>query len=229
MIVDKNKDTKKEDTSNQYSVEVTDNPLIEIYKAVKRTLGKLHLYPDDLNSELLFRTIRVNGGQFERIVRDKGNIEDAIDFPACFVNFTDVRFLTSQQRIGEGRATMRIRYILNNLNNQDESMETEGWRIFQNINDAIQDAKDTESALNERCNLAFYDMPESLDNGLQAYWIDYSVVFNLTSSYKYRNWKDVYFICPPFTNFSDAPDLHSGTEDVDKPSFDDEAKIKEPK
>ena len=55
--------------------------------------------------------------------------------------------MVAQQRIGEGRATMRIRFVLNDLNNGDDVVETHGFRVFQQINDAIQDAKDYEEAL----------------------------------------------------------------------------------
>lgn len=82
-----------------------------------------------------------------------------IAFPAVFIHFTNVRYLVQQQRIGEGRATMRVRFILNTLNNQDEDKECYPFYVFQKINMAIQDAKDTEPALNERCNLTYYDMP----------------------------------------------------------------------
>lgn len=62
------------------------------------------------------------------------------------------------------------------------------FAVFQQINDAIQDAKDYEEALNERCNLTYFDMPESLDHGLQPYWIDYEIWFRTSSSFQYRKW-----------------------------------------
>ena len=126
-------------------------------------------------------------------MHSRENKEFAVGFPAAFIRFTNVRYLVAQQRIGEGRATMRIRFILNNLNTSDDDIETEGFRIFQQINDAIQDAKDKEPALNERCNLTYFDMPESLDNGLQPYWIDYEIWFRTSSSFQYRN--DVKSLC----------------------------------
>ena len=98
---------------------------------------------------------------------------------------------------------MRIRFVLNDLNNSDDEVETHGFRIFNQINVAIQDAKSVEPALNERCNLTYFDMPESLDNGLQPYWIDYEVWFRTSSANMYRNWVDRYIVVPPFTNHSD--------------------------
>lgn len=41
---------------------------------------------------------------------------------------------------------MRIRFVLNDLNNSDIIVGTHGFRVFQQINDAIQDAKDYEEA-----------------------------------------------------------------------------------
>lgn len=193
------------DDENITLEEVTDNPLIEVYKATRRVLESLHINPNDNTTPPLFQTVKLDNGQFERIVRSKGNTEFAVGFPAAFVRFTNVRFLVAQQRIGEGRATMRIRFILNNLNTSDDDIETEGFRIFQQINDAIQDAKDKEPALNERCNLTYFDMPESLDNGLQPYWVDYEIWFRTTSSFQYRKWVDRYLVIPPFTNHNDAP------------------------
>lgn len=184
--------------------EVRDNPLIEAYSAVKRVLESMHTDPADTQSPKLFQTVKIDNGQFQRIVRSHGNTEYAVRFPAVFIHFINVRFLVAQQRIGEGRATMRIRFILNTLNNSDDVAEVEGFKIFQQINDAIQDAKGREAALNERCNLTYFDMPESQDNGLQSFWIDYEIWFRTSSSFQYRNWVDRYLVMPPFTNHSDA-------------------------
>ena len=182
---------------------VEDNPLEEVYLAVRRVLESVK---DPDTGKTLFRTVKVDNGQFERIIRRKGNMEYAVAFPAVFLRFVNVRFLTSQQRIGEGRATLRVRYILNDLNNSDDVIETHGFRVFQSINDAIQDAKSYESAINERCNLTYWDMLESNDNGLQPYWIDYEIWFRITSSFQYRNWVERYLVMPPFTNHEDAPE-----------------------
>lgn len=183
--------------------EVSENPFINMYEAVRRTLLTLRENPDNPLSPPYFKTIRMDNGQFERIIRDD-NLEYEVAFPAVFVHFTNVRYLVQQQRIGEGRATMRIRFILNNLNNGDEGMECEPFRVFQRINVAIQDAKNTEPALNERCNLLYFDMPTTT-NMLQAYWVDYEVWFRESSAWKYRKWVERYIVMPPFTNHGDAP------------------------
>lgn len=184
--------------------EVSENPFVNMYEAVRRTLLTLRENPDHPSSPPYFKTIRMDNGQFDRIIRDD-NMEYETAFPAVFVHFTNVRYLVQQQRIGEGRATMRIRFILNNLNNGDDSMECEPFRVFQRINVAIQDAKDTEPALNERCNLLYFDMPTTT-NMLQAYWVDYEVWFRESSAWKYRKWVERYVVMPPFTNHDDAPE-----------------------
>lgn len=191
------------DNENTTIEEVENNPLEDVYLAVRRTLESVE--DPDVPGQLLFQTVKVDNGQFERIVRAKGNTEYAVGFPAAFVRFVNVRFLVSQQRIGEGRATMRIRYVLNDLNNSDDVVETRGFRVFQSINNAIQDAKNVEPALNERCNLTYWDMLESLDNGVQPYWVDYEIWFRISSSFQYRNWVERYLVMPPFTDHPDAP------------------------
>lgn len=184
--------------------QVPENPFVNMYEAVRRTLLALRENPDNPSSPPYFKTIRMDNGQYERIIRDD-NMEYEVAFPAVFVHFTNVRYLVQQQRIGEGRATMRIRFILNNLNNSDDGMECEPFRVFQRINIAIQDAKNTEPALNERCNLLYFDMPTTT-NMLQAYWVDYEVWFRESSAWKYRKWVERYLVMPPFTDHDDAPE-----------------------
>jgi hypothetical protein len=100
---------------------------------------------------------------------------------------------------------MRVRFILNTLNNQDAERECDPFYVFQRVNRAIQDAKSRESALNERCQLLYFDMPTT-SNMLQAYWIDYEVWFREISAWKYRDWVERYVVMPPFTDHADAPD-----------------------
>lgn len=187
---------------------VPENPFVNMYEAVRRTLLTVLEDPDNPLSPSYFKTIRMDNGQFERIIRSD-NMEYETAFPAVFIHFTNVRYLVQQQRIGEGRATMRIRFILNNLNNGDDSMECEPFRVFQRINVAIQDAKSYEPALNERCNLLYFDMPTTT-NMLQAYWVDYEVWFREASAWKYRKWVERYVVMPPYTNHDDAPEHDKG-------------------
>ena len=216
MIKDKipQKKLSKEDSENgeiTIPESVPKNPLDEIYKAVKKIILTIKEDEEDPKSPSLFKTVKIDNGQFERIIRSE-NLEMEIAFPAVFIHFTNVRYLVQQQRIGEGRATMRVRFILNTLNNQDEDKECYPFYVFQKINMAIQDAKDTEPALNERCNLTYYDMPTTT-NMLQAYWIDYEVWFREDSAWKYRKWLKKYLVMPPFTNHDDAPERNENQHD----------------
>ena len=199
--------------------QVSVNPFVEMFKAVKRALKTIKENPDDPTSPELFKTIAIDNGQYLRIIRDT-NMEMEVAFPAIFVHFVNVRYLVQQQHIGEGRATMRIRFILNNLNNADEDMECEPFVVFQRINIAIQDAKSHEPALNERCNLTYFDMPQTT-NMLQAYWVDYEVWFRDNSAFKYRDWLERYLVVAPFTNHSDAPEHDSENHgDHQEPKYD---------
>ena len=182
---------------------VPENPLVNMFQAAKRAILTLREDPDNPLSPPFFKTIAIDNGQFSRIIRDD-NMEIDVAFPAVYIRFVNVRYLVQQQRIGEGRAKMRIRFILNNLNNGDVDMECEPYIVFQRLNMAIQDAKSREPALNERCNLVYFDMPLTT-NMLQAYWIDYEVWFRESSAWKYRDWVERYLVIAPFTNHSDAP------------------------
>lgn len=205
MIKDKKED-KKKDPKEEIIVpdSVAENPFVNMYNAIKRAILTVREDEENPSSLPLFKSIMIDTGQFERIIRDR-NMEFEIAFPAIFVHFTNVRYLVQQQRIGEGRATMRVRFILNTLNNQDTDRECDPYIVFQRLNIAIQDAKDREPALNERCNLMYFDMPTTC-NMLQAYWIDYEVWFRESSAWKYRNWVKRYLVVPPFTNHDDAPE-----------------------
>lgn len=185
------------------SEEAIENPIVNVYNAVKRAIQAIPENPNDPLSPPLFKTIAIDNGQFARIVRSV-NLEYEVAFPAVFVHFINVRYLVQQQRIGEGRATMRVRFILNTLNNSDPEHECDAFWVFQRLNVAIQDAKDHEPALNERCNLTYFDMPTTT-NMLQAYWLDYEIWFRENSAFKYRNWVKRYLVMPPFTDHSDAP------------------------
>jgi hypothetical protein len=208
MIREKTQLTQTESAANLPEVIVPEarpqNAFVEMYQAVKRAILTVRENPSDALSEPFFKTIAMDTGQFQRIIREE-NTEMETAFPAIFIHFINIRYLVQQQRIGEGRATMRVRFILNTLNNQDTDRECDPFLVFQRVNTAIQDAKSYEPALNERCNLTYFDTPLTT-NMLQAYWIDYEVWFRETSAWTYRKWIPRSLVMPPFTNHSDAPD-----------------------
>lgn len=202
--------------------------LISCFATIKKILMRIPADPNDITDPTdpnfipLFFTVGLDTGQFERNISNVQNSDYDIRYPAAFIRFINVRYLVDQNRTNEGRAQMRIRYILNTLNNQDDTKEIECFQVFERVNNAIQDAKATEVALQERCNLMYWDMPTSADM-LQPYWIDYELFFREDSSYQYRDWIKKYIVHPPFTNFDDIPKL--GKPNVDGPSYDEVSKF----
>ena len=194
------------------SDEDTGNTIGEVFQALKRAILKLR-NPDKTP---YFQTVAMDTGQVERLL-DMENTEYETAFPACFIRFVDVHFLVSQQRIGEGRCTCRIRFVLNRLDNQDVEWETFPFYVAEKVNEVIQAAKDSEPALSERCNLTYFDMPQRT-NMLQVYWLDYEVYFKISSAEKYKDWIRRYVIHPPFTNNSD---INNGKPNVEKPTYDE--------
>jgi hypothetical protein len=118
---------------------------------------------------------------------------------------------------------MRIQYVLNRLNNSDAEYELEGYEIFQRINAAINSRKNEFPALLERFQLQYFDQPESFDDGVQPYWIDYEVWFSDYSGYRYKDYVDRYVVMPPFTNHSDQEKEFNteNHEDHKKPTFEE--------
>ena len=240
MLVDKNKlhspvlpkvnVVVNDDSADNVEVELYEtNALCEIYKAVKEILLTITEDPDDPNSPPYFKTIKINNGQFNRIKNSKQNTEYALAFPAIFLHFIDVRYLVSQSRVNEGRGTLRLQFVLNKLNNSDDEVEMEGFKMFQRINRALMDNKTKYPALTERFQLTYFDQLESFDNGLQPYWITYEVWFTDYSTERYRNYKEVYLVVPPFTNHSDQlPDNNKHNHDNHtEPTFEECADFKD--
>lgn len=225
MIIDKNKkppvDIKDEPTITEVEVYDT-NALCEVYKAVKKILLTIKEDPADPNSQPYFKTIKMDNGQLARLTKAKANNEYGIAFPAVFVHFINVRYLIQQSRIGEGRATLRLHFVLNRMNNSDDDFELEGYEMFNRINQAVNDNLTKFPALAERFQLTYFEQPLSFDNALQPFWIDYEVWFSEYSGYKYKKYVERYIVVPPFTNHSDQLEKHrNGHEDHKEPTIDD--------
>jgi hypothetical protein len=233
MIIAKNNPAEPEvnieATEPAEEIIYTTNALIDVFNAVREIVGGITEDEENPDSPPFFKTIALNTGQLSRIKNDKHNKEYALVFPAVFLHFINVRYLVQQARIGEGRATLRLQYVLNRLNNADEEFELEGYALFQRINVAIQDGKDKYPALNERFILTYFDQPESFGDGLQPFWIDYEVWFREDSAYKYRNYIDRYLVVPPFTNHSDQlPENNADShEDHAEPTYDEASDFSE--
>mgnify|MGYP000434086623 FL=1 len=70
-------------------------------------------------------------------------------------------------------------------------------------------------------------MPETFDDGVQPYWIDYEVAFNDYTSYRYKDYVERYIVMPPFTNHSDQlkENNQDGHENHTTPTIEDAVKI----
>ena len=215
MIVDKKKPSvpekplnEPENTPSTGTIQTEEelyeaNPLSEIFRAVESILKELRVDPNDPDSPPLFRTIKMNQGQLTRIKNDKHNLEYALAFPAVFVHLINMRWLVQTSRIGEGRADLRISFVLNRLNIGDDEYQTEGYEVFQRVHNAIEANKARFAPLTERCQLTYFDQVENFDDGLQQYWITYEVWFRNYTSYRYKNYVERTLVIPPFTNHSD--------------------------
>ena len=220
MIVDKHKPAEEQPVVQEQDF-FTANPMIEAYLAVKKILSEIHI-DDDPNKPLLFKTIKLDNGQLARIKNKKENSEFAMGFPAVLIHYINIYYNVGQMNIAEGKGTMRLHYILNTLNNSDDDKEIEGFKVYQQINSAIQARKDEFPALVSRFQLAYWDQPLSFDDGLQPYWIDYDIWFKDFSNYVYKDYVETYIVIPPFTDHSDQlpeNNIHNHpdhtTEDMD--------------
>jgi hypothetical protein len=204
------------------------NALVEAYLAVRKILFEIK-QTDDPNSPALFKTIKLDNGQLSRIKHNKHNKQDNIAFPAVFIHFVNVYYNVGQSRISEGKATMRIHYVLNTLNLDDDVVEQQGLKLFNTINKAIQANYRSFPALVNRFQLAYWEQPLSFDDGVQPYWIDYDIWFNEYSAYRYKDYVEKHIVMPPFTNHSDQdptsnPEGHLDHKDV---SFDSASEFME--
>lgn len=199
------------------------NPLSDIYRAIETILKDLRVDPNNPDSPPLFRTIKLNSGQLARIKGPKYNEEYTLAFPAVFVHLINIRWLVQTSRIGEGRADLRICFVLNRLNTMDDEYQTEGYEVFQRVHNAIETRKHLMAPLTERCQLTYFDQVENFDDGLQQFWITYEVWFKNYSTYKYKDYVDRYIVMPPFTNHGDQlpENNQDGHDDHDDPKFED--------
>lgn len=217
MIVDKFKKQPHEEQELPIAIEQTEvdevqevvetNAMVEAYKAVRKILGSIRKDPKDPNSPPLFKTIKLDNGQLNRIKYNTQNKEYGVLFPAVFIHFINIYYNVGTSSIAEGKGTMRIHYVLNRLNNSDDDFECEGMEVYKRIVAAIESQKDKFPALVYRFQLEYWDQPLAFDDALQPYWIDYQIWFQDFTSYAYKDYKDVYVTVPPFTQPSDQNEI----------------------
>lgn len=205
--------------------QVASNGPIDVLKAMKEILRSVTWQWNVANSPKIFKTVQVDDGQYERIISPDGNKEETLGFPAAFVHFIDWHYLTQQSRISEGRATLRIRFILNSLNVHEDGHDMDVYYVAERIHQTIQENVPNYPCLQERCQLQYIDPMESFDRGLQPCWMTYEIWFKQSNIWASRNiiYKNV--VCPPFTNHADQdkslpnvnPDDHNNLEHPKKP------------
>lgn len=205
------------------------NGLIDVFKAIKDMLRKIRWEYGNDQSPLIFNTVQHDDGQFERIVRKQHNLEDGIAFPAAFIHFIDIHWLKPSSRIKEGRATLRLRFVLNRLNVHDnDDTEAEGYYVIERIKQEFALHHNEYECLQKRLSMNYCYKTLSFDDSLQPWWMDWEVWFDEENIWFTRNWKQVTFVCPPFTNHADQdpslpgvnPDKHNN---LDHPRTYDEA------
>lgn len=178
-------------------------PLIGIYNEVAAILRELRVDPTEPESPPLFRTVKFDTNQMNRIKHDRHNYEGVVAWPAAFIHFIDINWLVSAARVGEGTADMRIKFVLSRLNNMDDEYQTEGFSVFQRIKSAIVNNMGRISKHAVECRLEYFDPVETMEEGLQEYWMTYKVRFMDYTDYLYKDYVERYLVVPPFTNHSD--------------------------
>lgn len=220
------KDPPKEKPTKPLQVE--SNGPMDVLKAMKEILRSVTWEYGVENSPKIFKTVQIDDGQYERIISSSGNKEETLGFPAAFVHFINWRYLVQQSRINEGRAELRIRFILNSLNVHEDDHDMDVYYVAERIHQTIQENISKYECLQERCQLEYIDPMESFDHGLQPCWMTYEIWFKQKNIWITRNKMYKKFVCPPFTNHADQdptiegvnPDNHTN---LDHPKTYDEA------
>lgn len=209
-------------------IQVESNGPMDVLKTMKTILREVTWKYGVPDSPKIFKTVQIDDGQYERIISPSGNQEETLGFPAAFIHFIEWKYLVQQSRINEGRATLRIRFILNSLNVHEDGHDMDVYYVAERIHQTIQESVSKYECLQERCQLQYIDPMESFDHGLQPCWMTYEIWFRQTNIWITRNKTYKKFVCPPFTNHADQdssiegvnPDGHTN---LDHPRTYDEA------
>lgn len=201
-------------------VQVEPGGPIDVLNAIKEILRNVTWEYGVENSPLIFKTVQIDDGQYERIISSKGNQEETIGFPAAFVHFINWHYLVQQARINEGRAVLRIRFILNSLNVHEDGPDMKVYYVAERIHQTIQEQISQYECLQERCQLQYIDPMESFDHGLQPCWMTYEIWFKQANIWIRRNKVYKKFVCPPFTNHADQDRSIEGVNPDDHTNLD---------
>lgn len=200
----------------------------DVLQAIKEILREVTWEWGVKDSPKVFKTVEYDDGQYERIIHKKSNMEETLAFPAAFVHFVDVNWLTSAQRFNDGRARLRIRFILNRLDPHNQQHDTDVYYVAERIHQTITLLKNNYECLSKRCNLTYVDPMESFNNSLQPCWMTYEIWFTTVNIWITRNKVLRKIVHPPFTNHSDQdqsdPDTNiHGHTNLSHPTTYDEA------
>lgn len=184
-------------------IQVSANGPMDVLTAIKTILREVTWEYNVTGSPKIFKTVQIDDGQYERIISPNGNMEETMGFPAAFIHFIEWKYLVQQSRINEGRAMLRIRFILNSLNVHEDGHDMDVYYVAERIHQTIQENISKYECLQERCRLEYVDPMESFDKSLQPCWMTYEIWFKQTNIWITRNKIYKKFVCPPFTNHAD--------------------------
>ena len=212
--------TEKPKEQPEKPLQVESNGPMDVLKAMKEILRSVTWEYGVPGSPKIFATVQIDDGQYERIISPSGNKEETLGFPAAFVHFINWRYLVQQSRINEGRAELRIRFILNSLNVHEDGHDMDVYYVAERIHQTIQESISEYECLQERCQLEYVDPMESFDHSLQPCWMTYEIWFKQRNIWVTRNKIYKKFVCPPFTNHADQdptiegvnPDEHNNLD-----------------
>lgn len=213
-------ETPAEQPEKQKVVQVAHNGPMDVLRAMKEILRSVTWEYGVPGSPKIFKTVQIDDGQYERIISPSGNKEETLGFPAAFIHFIEWRYLVQQSRINEGRAELRIRFILNSLNVHEDEHDMDVYYVAERIHQTIQESIEKYECLQERCQLEYVDPMESFDHGLQPCWMTYEIWFKQPNIWAQRRKIYKKVVCPPFTNHADQekdmegvnPDNHTNLD-----------------
>lgn len=183
--------------------QIASNGPMDVLTAMKEILRSVTWEYDVTNSPKIFNTVQIDDGQYERIISPNGNQEETMAFPAAFVHFIEWYYLVDQSVVKEGRAQLRIRFILNSLNVHEDGHDMDVYYVAERIKQTIEENISNYECLQERCRLSYIDPMESFDNGLQPCWMTYEIWFKQRNIWITRRKTRKKLVIPPFTNHAD--------------------------
>lgn len=197
------KDNVDDSQQVEKPIQIEKNGPIDVQNSIISILKEVTWEYGVKDSPKVFKTVQYDDGQYERIIRKSGNAEEGILFPAAFVHFIDVNWITSAQRFNDGRATLRIRFMLNRLDTHNSEHAADVYYVAERIHQTITELRGNYECLTKRCDLTYVDPLESFDNGLQPCWLTYEIWFTTVSVWVTRNKVMKKVVFPPFANHAD--------------------------